>query len=304
MYLRGDFGAKATDVDPYVASTFYAADRYASFKTEWEQFYNEGGIILADRYTTSNMVHQASKMAKEDRKELLKKMAEKFDTFIYTPEKSDIMMAKNRGKVDYYTQAPYVYHNSKINLNFSLRCIKSGIPLRCIDILGAGGFLITNYQKDMEKHFKNKKDLVWYHSPEELMQLIGYYLTHNEERETIAANGQRKVLSLFSYEQMLSTIFETVKCNPVVEHTHAEIPISICLIGKNEEKHVDSCLKPWYDLGFEIVVADTGSTDKTMELVRKYTNNVFYHPWTNHFAEATVCATFARAEGSTISVNT
>ena len=71
MYLRGDFGAKATDVDPYVASTFYAADRYASFKTQWEQFYNEGGIILADRYTTSNMVHQASKMAKEDRDKYL-----------------------------------------------------------------------------------------------------------------------------------------------------------------------------------------------------------------------------------------
>ena len=71
MYLRGDFGAKATDVDPYVASTFYAADRYASFKTEWEQFYNEGGIILADRYTTSNMVHQASKMANGDRDKYL-----------------------------------------------------------------------------------------------------------------------------------------------------------------------------------------------------------------------------------------
>lgn len=62
MYLRGDFGDKATDVDPYVASTFYAVDRYASFKTEWEKYYNEGYIILADRYTTSNMVHQASKL--------------------------------------------------------------------------------------------------------------------------------------------------------------------------------------------------------------------------------------------------
>ena len=71
MYLRGEFGKKATDVDPYIASTFYAADRYASFKTEWEEFYNNGGIILADRYTTSNMVHQASKMAKEDRDKYL-----------------------------------------------------------------------------------------------------------------------------------------------------------------------------------------------------------------------------------------
>ncbi|MBM6861367.1 thymidylate kinase, partial [Clostridium saudiense] len=51
MYLRGDFGSNPNDVSPYVASTFYAADRYASFKTKWEKFYNEGGIIISDRYT-------------------------------------------------------------------------------------------------------------------------------------------------------------------------------------------------------------------------------------------------------------
>ena len=62
MYLRGDFGKKASDVDAYISSTFYAADRYASYKTEYEDFYRDGGIVLADRYTTSNMVHQASKI--------------------------------------------------------------------------------------------------------------------------------------------------------------------------------------------------------------------------------------------------
>ncbi|WP_042278152.1 dTMP kinase [[Clostridium] dakarense] len=71
MYLRGDFGDKPSDVDPYVSSTFFAADRYASYKTEWEEFYCNGDIILADRYTTSNMVHQASKMDKEDRDKYL-----------------------------------------------------------------------------------------------------------------------------------------------------------------------------------------------------------------------------------------
>ncbi|MBO3445724.1 thymidylate kinase [Clostridium sp. CCUG 7971] len=71
MYLRGDFGDKPSDVDPYVSSTFFAADRYASYKTEWEEFYCNGDIILADRYTTSNMVHQASKMDKENRDKYL-----------------------------------------------------------------------------------------------------------------------------------------------------------------------------------------------------------------------------------------
>lgn len=91
MYLRGDFGSKPTDVDPYVASTFYAADRYASFKTEWEQFYNEGGIILADRYTTSNMVHQASKMAEEDRDKYLNWLVD-FEFNMYKIPKPDCVV--------------------------------------------------------------------------------------------------------------------------------------------------------------------------------------------------------------------
>lgn len=72
MYLRGDFGNHPGDVSPYVASTFYAVDRYASYKKDWEKFYLDGGIVLADRYTTSNMVHQAVKITdSEDRKKFL-----------------------------------------------------------------------------------------------------------------------------------------------------------------------------------------------------------------------------------------
>ena len=66
MYLSGEFGKNAKDVSPYIASTFYAADRYATFKKEYEEYYNNGGIILADRYTTANMVHQAGKIDNKD----------------------------------------------------------------------------------------------------------------------------------------------------------------------------------------------------------------------------------------------
>lgn len=62
MYLAGDFGDNAVEVNPYPISTMYAIDRYASFKMDWGKFYKEGGIIITDRYTTSNMVHQASKI--------------------------------------------------------------------------------------------------------------------------------------------------------------------------------------------------------------------------------------------------
>lgn len=69
MYLSGEFGENAKDVSPYIASTFYAADRYATFKTGLEEYYNKGGIILADRYTTANMVHQAGKIKDEKERE-------------------------------------------------------------------------------------------------------------------------------------------------------------------------------------------------------------------------------------------
>ncbi len=62
MYLNGEICEKADDVNPYAASSFYAVDRFASYKKNWEQFYLDGGIIIADRYTTSNMIHQASKI--------------------------------------------------------------------------------------------------------------------------------------------------------------------------------------------------------------------------------------------------
>lgn len=69
MYLSGEFGENAKDVSPYIASTFYAADRYATFKKDLKEYYENGGIILADRYTTANMVHQAGKITDEVERE-------------------------------------------------------------------------------------------------------------------------------------------------------------------------------------------------------------------------------------------
>ena len=65
MYLAGRFGDKPDDVNAYAASSFYAVDRYASYKTDWGRFYEEGGVVIADRYTTSNAVHQCSKLPPE-----------------------------------------------------------------------------------------------------------------------------------------------------------------------------------------------------------------------------------------------
>ena len=72
MYLGGQFGTKSSDVNAYAASAFYAVDRYASYKMDWGQWYEQGGLVLSDRYTTSNAVHQASKEPKDTQADYLK----------------------------------------------------------------------------------------------------------------------------------------------------------------------------------------------------------------------------------------
>ena len=72
MYLGGEFGTNPSDVNAYAASAFYAVDRYASFKKDWGKWYDQGGLIVSDRYTTSNAVHQASKEAPENQPAFLK----------------------------------------------------------------------------------------------------------------------------------------------------------------------------------------------------------------------------------------
>lgn len=71
MYLSGEFGTAPSDVNGYAASAFYAVDRYASYKQDWGAWYEAGGLVLSDRYTTSNAVHQASKEPAERRPEFL-----------------------------------------------------------------------------------------------------------------------------------------------------------------------------------------------------------------------------------------
>lgn len=72
MYLGGEFGKNPGDVNPYAASAFYAVDRYASLKQDWGDYYQEGGLILTDRYTTSNAVHQGAKCSPEERPDFLR----------------------------------------------------------------------------------------------------------------------------------------------------------------------------------------------------------------------------------------
>ncbi|WP_243237917.1 glycosyltransferase family protein [Roseburia zhanii] len=105
------------------------------------------------------------------------------------------------GVISYTNEMPCVFHLSKINLNISLRSITSGIPLRCLDILGTNGFPLTNYQPELAEFFIPDEDFVMYESEDDFLQKIEYYLSHEAERKEISYNGWKKVNQNFSYEK-------------------------------------------------------------------------------------------------------
>ena len=134
-----------------------------------------------------------------------------FDFRLYTTSdtsKDPLLQKVNLGPVLYDAEMPLVFAQSKININVTLRSIHTGIPLRVLDILSCGGFLLTTPTKELLDAFVDGRDLVIFTSPEECVDKINYYLSHEEAREQIAKNGTARVRELFRYEQNLPKLFQ------------------------------------------------------------------------------------------------
>lgn len=154
----------------------------------------------------------ARKVTGEQREEILKMLAKEFQVCLYTSDK-DIQFegVENRGPVDYISEMPYVFKNTKINLNMTLRSIHSGIPLRAMDIMGCGGFLLTNYQEDFLDYFEPGLDYIYYTDNEDLLYKTDYFLRNDEEREMIAMNGYKKVKENHTYANRIEVILTHMK---------------------------------------------------------------------------------------------
>ena len=142
-----------------------------------------------------------------ERTVILSLLSKHFDTHLYTTEKPGIDNLKVHGPVDYYKQMPYIFKLSDINLNISLKSIRTGIPLRCVDVLGCGGFLLSNYQEELVQYLEVGKDCEVYGSFEEMYEKAAYYTNHEELRKQIARNGFMKAQEIFTFrnriEQMI-----------------------------------------------------------------------------------------------------
>jgi hypothetical protein len=146
-----------------------------------------------------------------ERKEILELLSEHFQTVLYSQSDSSMLpLVENRGYLDYSTQMPVMFNQSSININITLRCILSGISLRALDIMGAGGFLLSNYQPELAEFFEDGKEMVMFYDRKDLLEKTRYYLLHDDERREIAANGRKKVEELFDYSYAWERIFGEV----------------------------------------------------------------------------------------------
>ena len=163
-----------------------------------------------NRYIYANYF-LARKTATYQRKDLIQAISQRYRMKVYTPgDISDIPSAIHMGTVDYDTDMNKVFRLSKINLNITLPSIKTGIPLRALDIMGAGGFLLTDYRADMEGLLEPGVDYEYYTSIDDALDKISYYLAHEDERRMIAENGRKKVELELTYSARIRDMLDII----------------------------------------------------------------------------------------------
>lgn len=214
--------------DPIIAEQCFAYDRdhlraalntgvidLRMIQTKMEK---EGLMLGEDYFADTRELLQSTVLEKkvtvEERRIILNRVAEIFGEryrfCLYTSsdlQAFPLLKKCYAGVVDYHTQMPCVFAGSRINLNISLRSIHSGIPLRVLDIMACGGFVLTNWQPEIEEYFVEGKELVIYRSMEECQNKISYYLEHDRERADIAKAGQIAAQERFGYRRGLSRLF-------------------------------------------------------------------------------------------------
>ena len=180
--------------------TFPDVGRY-QFPEKYES--NEKALV-ADLYL-------GTKVTELERLQMLYALSGQFSVDLYTgSDTTDLPLVHNKGLARTYFDMPKIFRLSKINLNMTAKSIKTALPLRIWDILACGGFVMTNYQSEIPEYFEIGADLETYSSKEELLDKCHYYLTHEEERMQIAANGRKKALQQHTLELRLAELVANI----------------------------------------------------------------------------------------------
>ena len=153
----------------------------------------------------------AKKITGMEREQLLGLMGSRYKTLLFSRYVDKVPEGVSyRGTARYFTEMPKIFKLTKVNLNPTLKSIRSGIPLRALDILGSGGLLLSNYQHELVENFTPGEDIIVYESLEDAVEKAGYYIENDDERRRVAANGYRKTYEGFTFAGQLKKIFNVV----------------------------------------------------------------------------------------------
>ena len=162
----------------------------------------------------------ASEVTRKERLLLLTLFGRYFDTRLYSFHSVEAMQKEGTLQgvtcfppVDYVKEMPQIFACSKINLNPTLRCIQSGIPLRALDVMGAGGFLLSNYQAELAEQFADGEEMVLYESAEDAFAKAKFYLAHDDARGEIARRGREKVLAEYGLQERFPELLRLAGVN-------------------------------------------------------------------------------------------
>ncbi len=177
------------------------------FIAELNRQYRQAGVDLTVD-TPALEYLMLSELTGRERRLIPSLLAKHWQVRVYSQSDFQLPHVDMRDPVDYWTQMPAIFRYSRVNINVTLRAIRTGIPLRVLDVLGCGGFLITNPQEEILEHFASGVDLVVYQSIEELYDKADWYLRHEEERLAVAAAGYERVKRDFTFEEAIRRMIE------------------------------------------------------------------------------------------------
>lgn len=229
-----------------------------------EQFYYEAAVL-------SRII------ANRERVAILNELAEDYDVRFYTFGKDNSQLSekvKVCPGISCNNGISHVYQQSKINLNITLHCIETGLSQRVFDVMAAGGFLLTNYQEEIEDYFVPGEDLVVYHNMEELRYYVQYYLEHEEERKRIAENGRKKVLQYHDLHSRMQQVME------LVQRKESERKESYEALLKKRKPHMDmmqeliACANTEHKLGQNKLFAEISNMEDAVEKYAEVRNRL------------------------------
>lgn len=211
-YLNGLMEAQIRIYGGFILEDLLTDEIVEKFKKHLPGFYSYPyDSYLTDRITVAQL-YMGNKISAMERLRAMKLLSERFSVDLYTASDTTCLPhIHNKGLAKTLEEMPVIFHNSKINLNITSKAIRSGLPLRIFDILGCGGFVLTNFQPELPEIFTPGEDIVFYESLDDLAEKCDYYLHHESERKEIAESGFEKAKQFHTYpirlEQMLHLAF-------------------------------------------------------------------------------------------------